>query len=304
MRFSIVIPVYNREEYIRQAVDSVLSQTFQDYQLIVIDDESTDRTAEVLQSYGTRLNIVRQKKNGAVVARRRGVCEANGEYIAFLDSDDLLMPCALATYDCLIRAFNYPAVILGSMTYFTQARYIPTQSRSPVDTIEVIKYRDCLAKKVHMGMSCSKIVVRKNLLNQIVGTEINGRPILAMQDHHLLLQLGTQGPCIVVKNPITVAYRTHATNNTNDIERMVEGTLSLIQAERRGYYPGGWNRRFSRYAYIGGKALDWIRKALKRHRPDLALRLILSGGVMIAAAALKEIWRNVLFPKPSIFLRL
>ena len=93
-RFSVLIPTYNREMHVRQAIDSVLSQTFKNYELFVIDDGSTDGTTQVLQSYGTRIRSLRQQNQGPEVARNNAASQVSGEYLAFLDSDDLFMPCA------------------------------------------------------------------------------------------------------------------------------------------------------------------------------------------------------------------
>jgi len=86
---SVVIPTYNRAGKVKEAVGSVLDQTFQDLEVIVVDDGSTDDTAEVLTStFGERIRYYRQPNQGASVARNRGIEEARGEWIAFLDSDD------------------------------------------------------------------------------------------------------------------------------------------------------------------------------------------------------------------------
>lgn len=89
MNVSAIIPTFNRRSYIRRAVDSVLAQTLPVDEVIVIDDGSTDGTAEALDRwYGPRLRVVRQQNAGLCGARRRGIEEAHGEWIAFLDSDD------------------------------------------------------------------------------------------------------------------------------------------------------------------------------------------------------------------------
>jgi glycosyltransferase involved in cell wall biosynthesis len=93
MRVSAVIPTFNRRQYIRRAIDSVLEQTVAVDEVVVVDDGSTDGTAEAVEKwYGSRVRIVRQKNGGVSAARRRGVQEARGEWIAFLDSDDEWTP--------------------------------------------------------------------------------------------------------------------------------------------------------------------------------------------------------------------
>lgn len=86
--FSIVIPTYNREKHIGRAIRSVLNQTFDDYEIIVVDDGSTDRTARIVQSFGTQVRYIRQPNRGPSEARNTGIRAARGEFIAFLDSDD------------------------------------------------------------------------------------------------------------------------------------------------------------------------------------------------------------------------
>lgn len=93
MNVSAIIPTYNRGKYIRKAIDSILAQTVPVDEIIVVDDGSTDGTAEaVAEWFGSKVKIVRQENGGVGVARRRGVLEARGDWIAFLDSDDEWVP--------------------------------------------------------------------------------------------------------------------------------------------------------------------------------------------------------------------
>ncbi len=86
---SVIIPVYNRKEYIQETLDSVLSQSFQNLEVIVVDDGSTDGTLDILKSYGKRIKLFRQKHAGRGVARNLGIKKSQGKYLAFLDSDDV-----------------------------------------------------------------------------------------------------------------------------------------------------------------------------------------------------------------------
>lgn len=93
--FSVIIPTYNRERYIGKAIRSVLRQTCGDYELIVVDDGSKDRTAKIVRSFGEQVRYVRQRNKGSSKARNTGIRLAKGKYIAFLDSDDRFLPSKL-----------------------------------------------------------------------------------------------------------------------------------------------------------------------------------------------------------------
>jgi len=86
---SVIIPTYNRGWIIKEAIDSVLAQDYTEFELIVVDDGSTDHTSDVLDSYRNLIKVFSQKNKGVSAARNRGIAEASGKFIAFLDSDDI-----------------------------------------------------------------------------------------------------------------------------------------------------------------------------------------------------------------------
>ncbi len=86
--FSVIIPTYNRANFVTKAVNSVLRQSLKDYEIIVVDDGSTDTTTQALEQYGRTITVVYQANSGVSIARNAGIRMANGTWIAFLDSDD------------------------------------------------------------------------------------------------------------------------------------------------------------------------------------------------------------------------
>lgn len=89
---SIIIPAYNSARFLPEAIESVLAQTYKDYEIIVVDDGSTDNTKEVLKPYLDKIKYVYQENRGAASARNTGIKHSQGEYIAFLDADDVWLP--------------------------------------------------------------------------------------------------------------------------------------------------------------------------------------------------------------------
>ena len=88
-KVSVIIPTYNRAQVVGEAIDSVLSQTYNDLELIVVDDGSQDETRSVVSSYNSQVTYLHQEHQGVSAARNRGIELARGKYLSFLDSDDL-----------------------------------------------------------------------------------------------------------------------------------------------------------------------------------------------------------------------
>ena len=286
--FTVLIPSYNREQHVREAVESVLAQTWSNYELFVIDDGSTDGTQSTLAKYGSRIHVMRQANQGPEVARNSAAVQAQGEYLVFLDSDDLLFPKALQTYASIVQACDSPPLIIGSMTYFADGNP-PGQDEKNGSEIRAVKFADFLSKDVSIGLSNSRIVLRKSVFEEMGGLRQSTPSTFHLDDFNLILKVGTRGPCVVVLQPKTVAYRTHGTNSIRDPRAMINGILSIIDSEKKGEYPGGRERKWDRYACIGGISQLWVLRSLQARRPDEALRVLFNSVPMLAAAVYRKI---------------
>ncbi len=286
--FSVLIPTYNRERHVCAAVESVLAQTWLDSEVLVTDDGSTDDTPRTLAKFGTRIQVIRQANSGPEVARNSAAAHARGDYLVFLDSDDLLFPRALETYARLIQAFDSPALLIGSMSGFADG----TVPRPPLynrSEIRAVKYPDFLSKEVPIALSNSRIVIRRSLFEEMGGLRKTSPATFHLDDFNLVLKVGNRGPCVVLLQPDSVAYRMHETNSIHDPRAMIDGILGLALAEKNGEYPGGFARRRDRYACIGGIAQFWVVQALKAGKPGEALRLISGTFPMLSAAVARKI---------------
>ena len=115
---TVIIPTYNRRALVQQAIDSVLAQTYTDYEIIVVDDGSTDGTGEALAArYGERIRYFCQENKGRALARNLGIAEALGEYVSFLDSDDLFRQDELERH--IQGMADHPEIDLGFTSYTT-----------------------------------------------------------------------------------------------------------------------------------------------------------------------------------------
>ena len=123
MKFSIIIPLYNKAPYIRKALETVCAQTYRDYEIIVVNDGSTDDSALVAESYlqhaeGICYTIISQDNAGVAAARNRGVKHASGQYMAFLDADDWWEPDYLARMAELIADYPQAGVYGCNYVYY------------------------------------------------------------------------------------------------------------------------------------------------------------------------------------------
>ena len=170
---SIVIPLYNKEKYISDTLRSVFGQSFQDFEVVIVDDGSTDGSAAVVRSYDDpRIRLIEQANGGVSAARNRGIAEARGEYIAFLDADDEWKPDYLATQHSL--AVKYPQCSVFAVNYEfrdTQGRTTPTIIRKLPFAGEdgVLTNYFEVASCSHPPICSISIMVRKSAMESIGG---------------------------------------------------------------------------------------------------------------------------------------
>lgn len=160
---SIIMPAYNAEDTIAEAIRSVQRQTYHNYELIIIDDCSTDHTNEIIESFASedsRIKIVRNEDNiGASFARHNGVANAMGDWLAFLDSDDLWEPCKLEK-----QVLHQEKT--GGNLIFTASAFIDSfgNRKDAILTVPAeIKYKKLLRQNI---ISNSSVLVRKSLYQQ------------------------------------------------------------------------------------------------------------------------------------------
>lgn len=169
--FSVVIPLFNKVQYIEKAIQSVLDQSFPDFELIIINDGSTDGSAELAASFDDwRLRIINQDNSGVSSARNKGVAHSKFGYVAFLDADDWWSPHFLHEMSSLISAFP-KAGVYGSK-YFTVKNGINTEARIGVPdhfTSGYIDYFTVYARTFWVPINCSFVVVRKSLFEEVGG---------------------------------------------------------------------------------------------------------------------------------------
>jgi len=165
-KISVIIPTYNREEFIGAAIDSVLNQSFVDFELIVVDDGSTDMTKAIIYSYSDeRLIYIYQKNQGRSAARNRAIELARGEYIAFLDSDDFYLPNKLQQQMDYMRQNEHVDMV------YTSADCIDAKKRSIKNQKYIAREEgsiyNLLAFFRPVTITLPTVMIRRNVLDKV-----------------------------------------------------------------------------------------------------------------------------------------
>lgn len=284
IRFSVVITCYNQRDFIREAVDSALSQPITEKEIIVVDDASKDGSSQILEQYGKAIRLaLLQENQGPIAARNHGASLARGQYLVFLDGDDVLMPWALEVYDRLIAKRN-PMMILAGMVWFN-GPVPPVKNEDVPHKVEFVEYRAPMVKDRPAGTSASSFVVDRQAF-QAVGGWTPG--IFHMDLTDIISKLGYSGRMILIGSPPIGFYRIHSGNSIHTVPPFLRMAHHLMERERTGQYPGGRKHRFQRYAWLGGMVFFWVKRALRAGLYKDALKLAARGWPMALAGVIRR----------------
>jgi len=240
VQVSVIVPTHNRLGYLRECLASVEAQTCPPFEIIVVDDGSADGTVEWLQDTRPEVRVILQENLGPGAARNRGAAEARGEYLAFLDSDDLWFPWSLQVIDNLIACHGGPSLLFASFEDFAGVVAPAAAEAAP----KASEFKDFLASAPEGCFAgAGMMTVRRDTFLLVGGFE-NMR--MNAEDHDLALRLGTAPRFVQVREPLLVAHRVHEGNLMSDAARNIEGLMRLVAREKSGSYPGGKSRKSER----------------------------------------------------------
>jgi glycosyltransferase involved in cell wall biosynthesis len=223
--FSVIVPTYNRSALLINTIESVLDQTFQDFELIVIDDGSTDDTHERVNSFFESANIryIYQKNQGQGVARNTAIKKARGEWIAFLDSDDLWLPDHLKFHYDLIRASEEKIswIHSGYLFFDNQGKKFPGCGRPLSGDVfpELIKTGNFI--------SMSTVKIKKCVIENYWFNENPNLP--PSEDRELWLRISADYQLHYLPE-VTCLMRMHLGKSTLNIERVEVASWTAVES--------------------------------------------------------------------------
>ena len=248
---SVIIPTRNRALLLRRTLESVLKQSTENLEVIVVDDGSTDGSGAVAAAMDPRVSVIRNPESAGVsVARNRGIASASGEWIAFCDDDDLWAPNKLQEQLTAADTAGANWVYAGDVNVNDQLRVL--SGGPPPDPADVMAR---LPRCNPLASGGSNVVVRSNILAEVGGFD----PALRRtEDWDLWIRIAQKGPPAYVRKPL-VAYRFHRGNVIWDPREMVDEARRL--AARYGIPVDvlSMHRRAAWAALRGGRRLTAAR---------------------------------------------
>jgi glycosyltransferase involved in cell wall biosynthesis len=200
-RVSIIIPTHNRKAFVLEAVGSVLAQTYEDFELIVVDDGSADGTGEALKRYEESLHYLYQANQGVSAARNNGLSLAQGEFIAFLDSDDLWLPKKLAIQIAFMDQHPEAQICYTDELWVRRGVRTNPKKRHAKYSGEI--YPHCLPLCI---ISPSSALMQRALFAQ-VGTFDPGLPVC--EDYDLWLRVAARFPVFFIPQRLIIKRGGH-----------------------------------------------------------------------------------------------
>lgn len=175
MRFSVIVPLYNKAPYVAKAIESVLAQTFHDYEVIVVDDGSMDNSADIVERAiegQPNCRLSRQTNAGVSVARNNGVAASQGDYLCFLDADDWWEPTFLEEMDKFVSEFPDAGIYGTNYTIINETRH---KTRVALVGVEsgfekgYINYCQVYAKTMYMPLWTGAVCIPRSVFDEMQG---------------------------------------------------------------------------------------------------------------------------------------
>ena len=200
-KVSVIIPTYNRGWVLREAIDSVLAQDYTDYELIVVDDGSTDNTREILDSYGRDIIVLQQPNKGVSAARNRGIAESRAQLVALLDSDDIWLPQKLTRQVAFFKSNPDALICQTEETWVRNGVRVNPKKRH--HKFSGMIFEPSLALCL---VSPSAVMIRKTLFDT-VGLFDESLP--ACEDYDLWLRVSCRYPVFLIDEPLIIKHGGH-----------------------------------------------------------------------------------------------
>lgn len=233
-RVSILTPAYNAAKYLPETIESALAQTFQDFEMIIVDDGSTDNTKDAAESYVQRfpdkIRYIYQTNAGPAAARNTAIKNSTGEYLALLDSDDLWIPDRLEECVRLLDQRPDIGLVHGRTKRLIEGIVSPGVERN-VQYLSGWIFQPLVTRIAHI--SCLTAMFRRTCVDT-VGLFDEARECIGVEDRDLWIRISKYYPIHFINQELGI-YRIISSGISRNTERMVEGRKYVISKNCPGY---------------------------------------------------------------------
>jgi len=218
---STIVPAFNAERYLGLAIDSILDQTYSNIEVLVVDNASTDTTAQVIKGYGDKVRYLREDTKGPAAARNRGLQESKGEYIAFLDSDDLWLPDKTERQVRFLTEHPEYGIVYSQYEYIDENGELYDNKWGRVCTQTGWVFEDLLRHELQIGIGT--MMIRRSSLEE--AGNFNEKLITA-EDTDLFIRLAKYSQFGHIAGPVA-RYRSHKESLTKQ-QGVPRGTFKSL----------------------------------------------------------------------------
>lgn len=290
-KVSVIIPTYNREKYITKALESVLAQSYKDFEVIVVDDGSKDNTQQNLKRYQDKIKYIYQDNAGVSAARNTGIRHASGEWLAFLDSDDEWMPEYLSTQ--IEKVDQIPGICMQ-----TTNSLISELDGKRISYLEMNRSLSEFNGKNYLFIEKPFRFILRHLPWQIGATVMRPEAIKSAglfdtnftisEDNDLMARMALQGPFGIISKTLVNIYRR---NETIDCltKQVWRNPVGVRESEERMY------EKLKRIEQLGQEEIQTLNDLLSSNRRAIGNLLVKGGRIKEA----RENYRRAFFISPS-----
>lgn len=245
MKFSVIIPVYNAENYINESVSSVLNQTYKNFEIVLVDDGSTDKSGDICDAlkneYPNIIKVLHQVNQGQLMSRCYGAKISDGDYCVYLDADDILYQNCLETLAKTINAFSMPGIVAYNYESLSSSG-VKKRGDVPLEYKKVYKNNskkevyEAFIKTYKLNSMCNK-AIKRSILTDIERFGFKFRSLRCAEDRAQVMECITRAETILFVEDILYCYRLFDGSVTRnfDISQVDKFNIKLLCEEEEIY---------------------------------------------------------------------
>ncbi|MFC1668295.1 glycosyltransferase [Chlamydiota bacterium] len=259
---SVIIPSYNSAQYLKEAIESCLDQTYENIEIIVIDDGSTDDTAILVKHYGNNITYVYQKNSGLASARNTGIKRAKGDYVQFLDADDIILK------EKIEFQVNYLEEHKDNDVVYCDVRYFENNDKKELIDLQLQHHTGHILGKLLLEnfIPLNVLLFSRKCIEKIGVFKGDGSYLYGVEDWEYLIRIAYNGFLFGYIDEVLALCRKHSDSMSANILRMKKGGLDVMKEVRKFITDEEQKRQLNLNKYFRWRYSDYGDCLLKERK--------------------------------------